>query len=247
MKTTTVSSRLIIGALAALSLSATAARAQSASELPPGPHRDLVYGQCRTCHDLQYLKESAGIPRNAWADILDSMKQYGLRIPPEQRSKIIDYLATYLGPNPPTQGAEDESATRKSATIDAAKLFDQQCSTCHQPNGQGVAGQFPPLAGNRDLFLSLEFPVRVLLGGMRGRIEVNGTTYDGAMPSFSHLSDAQIAALVRYVRHAWSNERLKPPGMQTLNSSNVAELRKHEAKPTEVGARRERLKSEQQR
>ena len=34
-------------------------------ELPPGPDRALVYGQCRTCHDLQYLIELAGIPRDS--------------------------------------------------------------------------------------------------------------------------------------------------------------------------------------
>ena len=81
-------------------------------ELPPGPGRELVYGQCRTCHDLQYLIESAGVPRSTWSDLLDSMKQYGLRIPPDQRAKILDYLGTYLGPNPPKASAASAPAQR---------------------------------------------------------------------------------------------------------------------------------------
>ena len=55
--------RLIAWAAGSLLL-AGSARADTL-QLPQGPNRDLVYGQCRTCHDLQYLKESAGVPRAA--------------------------------------------------------------------------------------------------------------------------------------------------------------------------------------
>ena len=88
-------------------------------QLPAGPNRDLVYGACRTCHDLRYLKNSAGIPRRL-EELLDSMRQYGLRIPPGERGKILDYLATYLGPTPPP-AVETKKAPASGA--DGAKLF----------------------------------------------------------------------------------------------------------------------------
>ena len=211
-------------------------------ELPPGPNRDLVYGQCRTCHDLQYLEELAGIPRYAWNDMIDSMKQYGLRIPPDQRAKILDYLSTYLGPNPPPKTAA-KTATAEPAAVDGATLFKEQCSACHQPNGQGVAGQFPPLAGNPDLFLSHAFPAKVALFGMEGKITTEGKTIESVMPPFAHLSDAQIAAVVNYVRGAWGNDKLKPAGLKPVDAAAVVALRKQTLTPAQVHAERAKLKA----
>ncbi len=209
--------------------------------LPPGPNRALVYGKCRTCHDLQYLKESAGIPRSAWSDLLDSMKQYGLEIPKDERAKILDYLGTYLGPNPPKQMVASAHAT--TAEIDGSAVFAEQCSSCHQPNGQGLAGNFPPLAGNSDLFLSREFPAMVALFGMEGKISTEGQTITSAMPPFGHLSDAEIAAVLRHVRGAWGNDKLRPSGLEPVDAKAVAELRKKNLTPTQVHAERAKLKA----
>jgi mono/diheme cytochrome c family protein len=197
--------------------------AAGAQELPPGPNRDLVYGQCRTCHDLQYLKESAGIPRDAWGDIIDSMKQYGLRISPDQRDKILAYLATYLGPNPPPKTATPAAA--QSAKVDGASVFKDQCVACHQANAQGVAGQFPPLANNPDLFLSRDYPVRVVLFGLSGTVTVEGKTFESTMPPLEFLSDEQIAAVVNYVRDNFGNAALKPKDMTPIDAAAVATLR----------------------
>ncbi len=219
--------------------------AASAQELPPGPNRALVYGQCRTCHDLQYLVESAGIPRDAWGDIIDSMKQYGLRLAPDDRAKIVDYLATYLGPHPPPAAAEAASASEKPA--DGAAVFEAQCSACHQPNGQGVAEQFPPLAGNRDLFLSPAFPALVVLAGLNGAIDVGGKPFKAMMPPFAHLSDTEVAAVVNYVRSAWGNDALKPADMAPIDAGMVAKLRAQKMSPGQVHARRQQLKTAAQK
>jgi len=232
---------LIIGAVGSIVLAASAVAAESGPELPPGPGRDLVYGQCRTCHDLQYLVESAGVPRSTWNEMIDSMKQYGLRIPPEQRAKILDYLGTYLGANPPPKTAAAAPAPPAEGPVDGAQVFAEQCSACHQPNGKGVAGQFPPLAGNHDLFLSHTFPALVVLNGMQGKITVEGKHFDSVMPPLNVLSDRKIAAVVNYVRSAWGNS--PPVGTAKLEASDVAKLRKAELAAAEVHARREKLKS----
>lgn len=204
-------------------------------QLPPGPNRDLVYGACRTCHDLEYLKESAGVPREAWNELINSMGQYGLRLPPGERGKILDYLATYLGPHPPPASAAPATTATK---VDGASLFQSQCSVCHQPNGQGVAGTFPPLAGNHDLFRDRLLPVYVLLNGMSGPIEAKGQSYNGAMPSMAHLSNAEIAAVVNYVRGAWGNAGLRPAGMAAIDAATVKQLRAKPMTPQAVHAYR---------
>jgi mono/diheme cytochrome c family protein len=215
--------RRSVGVLAAIILSVGAMTAMAAIDLPPGPNRDLVYGNCRTCHDLQYLEESKGITRDDWSAALDAMHQYGLRLQPGDRAKILDYLATYLGPHPPpAHSGANAAATER---VDGRMIFSQQCSACHQGNGRGVPGQFPPLAGNRDLFLSHDYPVLVVLHGLTGNVTIGGKTFNGTMPSFAYLSDAQIAAVVGYVRSAWGNDALRPAGMLRLRASAVSAAR----------------------
>jgi mono/diheme cytochrome c family protein len=223
--------------LAAATLVAAGVYAAAEIQLPAGPNRDLVYGACRTCHDLQYLVESAGIGRDDWDALIDSMGQYGLRIAPPERAKILDYLATYLGPHPPPAAA----AAPPAPALDGAQLFATQCAPCHQPNGQGAPGAFPPLAGNRDLFRDRLFPVLVVLNGIAGAIEVEGKTYSGEMPSFAHLSDADIAALVAYMRGAWSNAALRPAGMAVIDAASVKRARAQALTPAAVRAYRSRL------
>jgi mono/diheme cytochrome c family protein len=227
---------LIAGAVGCVLLAASA----YGQDLPPGPGRDLVYGQCRTCHDLEYLVESAGVPRSTWNDLLDSMKQYGLRITPDQRAKILDYLGTYLGPNPPPKTA---AAVAAPAKVDGAALFRDQCSSCHQAQGQGVAGQFPALAQNADLFLARDFPLRVVLAGLSGKIEVKGDHLNSVMPPLDVLTDEEIAAVVNYVRGAFGNDALRPKSMQPVTPDMVAALRKQKLTAEQVFAYRKRLKA----
>jgi len=235
---------LVAGAVG-WALLAAGAVAADAQELPPGPNRDLVYGQCRTCHDLGYLVESAGVPRSTWNDLLDSMKQYGLRLKPEQRAKILDYLGTYLGPNPPPKTAAAQPAA--PAKADGAAVFKDQCSPCHQDNGQGVAGQFPPLAHNPDLFLSPDYPVRVVLFGLTGKVTVNGKAFDSTMPPLDVLSDPQIAAVIDYIRGNFGNASLKPKDMPAVDAAAVSRLReKKDTTASHVHAYRQELKSKKQ-
>lgn len=217
----------------------------SAAELtlPDGPGRALVYGQCRTCHDLQYLIESEGIPRDSWNELLDSMKQYGLRINADQRAQILDYLGTYLGPNPPPRSTATTEKPQ-AAAADGASIFRNQCAACHQPDGHGVPSQFPPLASNSDLFLSRGYPARVVLAGLSGKIEVEERPFDSVMPSFGVvLGDGDIAAVVNFIRQAWGNDALRPKALAPLDGNAVATLRVKAETPQQVHAARAQLKT----
>lgn len=91
--------------------------------------------------------------------------------------------------------------------VDGAKLYAQQCVACHQANGEGLAGAFPPLAGSEWVTGAPELPVKVLLSGLSGPITVKGSSYNGAMPAFGAIwDDAEIAGVVTYIRTTWGNE-----------------------------------------
>ncbi len=82
----------------------------------------------------------------------------------------------------------------------------QNCAACHQPDGKGLTGAFPPLAGAD--WLKGKTPAEIaatVLTGLTGEVVVNGQTYNSVMPAQSHLSDAEIAAAISYVLANWNN------------------------------------------
>jgi mono/diheme cytochrome c family protein len=84
------------------------------------------------------------------------------------------------------------------------------CSTCHQPDGQGLsASQFPPLAGTPWVTGSAERLIKIVLKGAMGPITVNGKEYPGQVPMTPFegmLDDSEMAAVLTYVRNAFGNQ-----------------------------------------
>lgn len=81
------------------------------------------------------------------------------------------------------------------------------CRTCHQDDGRGVAGSYPPLDGSERVAGPPESLVRIVLGGLEGEVTVKGQPYDNIMPGWrDQLSDEKIAAVLTYVRQAWGND-----------------------------------------
>jgi len=82
------------------------------------------------------------------------------------------------------------------------KLYINNCSSCHQPSGEGLAGAFPPLKGSPVVLdENYELMVKIILQGYDARSEY------GVMPALAEqLSDAEIAAIVNYERNSWGNE-----------------------------------------
>ena len=87
------------------------------------------------------------------------------------------------------------------------KVFTTNCSSCHQANGKGQTGVFPPLDGNAVVTGPAPKVIAIVKNGLSGKISVNGTTYNGQMPAWKGtLSDSDIASVVTYIRSAWSNK-----------------------------------------
>lgn len=86
---------------------------------------------------------------------------------------------------------------------DAKAAFVSRCGMCHQASGEGLAGQFPKLAGRAAAIAQApagrRYMALVVLGGMAGRIEVEGKALNGVMPGMASLTDAEIAEVLSHV------------------------------------------------
>jgi mono/diheme cytochrome c family protein len=122
------------------------------------------------------------------------------------------------------------------------RTYDTNCSGCHQRSGRGIAGGFPPLAGHAPQLLAQKggaFMVRLVLFGMTGAITVEGTQYNGAMPSWSSLRDDEIAAVIDQVLTAWGNDAQLPKDFKPILPSDVAAARAENLTQEQVYAMRE--------
>jgi len=110
-------------------------------------------------------------------------------------------LAIYLEHQPASPKPLAPSAVKWPRQADAQSLYRQQCATCHQNDGKGIAGTVPALAHN-DAVTAAD-PSNVVMAMLEG-FPAQGSW--GAMGSFAQsLTDEQIADIANYVRTAWGN------------------------------------------
>lgn len=86
-------------------------------------------------------------------------------------------------------------------------LYAANCSACHQANGEGIPGAFPPLNGNGAVVdVDPTLHIHTVLNGAQGTM-IDGVQYNSAMPPFaSQLGDAEIADIINYERSSWGNQ-----------------------------------------
>ena len=92
------------------------------------------------------------------------------------------------------------------AANDGAKVYQTNCSSCHGAAGAGLAGTFPPLAGNPVVNGDPKNLIHIVKFGLNGKVQVAGQSYNGMMPAWGQqLSNADIANVLTYVRASWGN------------------------------------------
>jgi mono/diheme cytochrome c family protein len=135
---------------------------------------------------------------------------------------------------PPTGAEEASSAVGEGA-------YTANCAGCHQADGQGLPGVFPPLAGHAAELLEADrsYLPNVLLYGLTGEIQVGGETYNGQMPAWSQLSDEEIAGTLNYLLSAWAEGGKAPD--QPYTPEEIAPLRDEALSPGDVHALRQNL------
>src|SRR5438132_8090483 len=105
------------------------------------------------------------------------------------------------GPPGPGQAAELSPRDR------GKKIFAANCQTCHQANGLGVPGQYPPLAGSEFTTGGSRRPAMIVLKGLQGPVKVKGQQFGSAVmqPWDKTLTDQKIADVLTYERSEWGN------------------------------------------
>ena len=102
------------------------------------------------------------------------------------------------------------------------KVFSANCQTCHQANGQGVPGQYPPLAGSEFTNGGSRRMAMIVLKGLQGPVKVRGQQYGSAVmqPWDKTLTDQKIADVMTYERSDWGNKA------SPVTAEQIAALRK---------------------
>lgn len=112
------------------------------------------------------------------------------------------------------------AAPAEAQQADGAKVYGTVCSSCHQANGQGVPGAFPPLAESEWVTGDETRLIKIILHGVTGEIDVGGEIYAGMMPPWGGgLNDAEVAAVSTYLRSSFGNSA--PP----VTAATVARIR----------------------
>ncbi|MFC6981567.1 cytochrome c oxidase subunit II [Microbulbifer taiwanensis] len=99
--------------------------------------------------------------------------------------------------------AKMKALTEKTFTFDelfaqGEKVYNRACAACHQPNGQGVPGVFPAIAGSK-----------VAMGPLDAHLSmvIHGSPNNPAMQAFGpQLSEVDLAAVITYQRNAFGND-----------------------------------------
>ena len=115
-----------------------------------------------------------------------------------------------------------EQAAELSPRDRGKKIFAANCQTCHQANGQGIAGQYPPLAGSEFTIGGSRRPAMIVLKGLQGPVKVKGQQYGTAVmqPWDKTLTDQKIADVLTYERSEWGNSA------SPVTAEQIAALRK---------------------
>lgn len=157
-------------------------------------------------HVVQLLKTGV----SPQASVMGPMAEVVFRSTQHLSDADAQAMAVFLKdlPQAPPPEPRDEPIVRdREQMARGGKLYEQHCAQCHGESGEGAVGAYPPLAGNRAVTMAVPANlIRVVLsGGYPPSTRGNPRPY--GMPPFSQvLNDADVAAVVTYVRGAWSND-----------------------------------------
>jgi mono/diheme cytochrome c family protein len=97
-----------------------------------------------------------------------------------------------------------------SSALNGEALYKTHCAACHQLNGQGLPGVFPPLAKSPYVdSKNKERMAAIMMYGLMGPVNVLGTTYNNVMSAVgmsANIPSDELSALSAYVRSSWGNK-----------------------------------------
>ena len=123
------------------------------------------------------------------------------------------YMGTYSGDWTGNGLSELRSGAGPTGPVapQNAMLLGQEiyngCMQCHQGNGMGLAGQFPPLADSEYVTGDVRRLAAILINGINGEMKVKGLIYNAQMPAWKDTyNDEEIAAVLTYIRNSFGNK-----------------------------------------
>jgi len=135
----------------------------------------------------------------------------------------------YLPEGQITQTARAEPVAPRDMTKDerikaGEVIYNQTCFACHQANGQGLPGVFPPLAKSDYLMADPKRAIGIVITGLQGEVEVNHVKYNQVMTP-QNLNDEQIANVLTFVMNSWGNEHdpVAPDMVAEVRAEKAAE------------------------
>ena len=136
-----------------------------------------------------------------------------------------DGLDPMGGPPPAKKGGGPQGQQQQAELSPhdrGKKIFAANCQTCHQANGLGVPGQYPPLAGSEFTTGGSKRPAMIVLKGLQGPVTVKGQKFGSAVmqPWDKTLADQKIADVMTYERSDWGNHA------SPVTAEQIAALRK---------------------
>ena len=96
--------------------------------------------------------------------------------------------------------------TKEQQIADGKVIYTKTCVACHQAQGQGMEGAFPPLAKSDFLNADVDRAIDIVLHGKQGEVTVNGKKYNSVMTP-QPLSVQEVADVLTYVYNTWDNSK----------------------------------------
>jgi mono/diheme cytochrome c family protein len=85
-------------------------------------------------------------------------------------------------------------------------LYANFCSNCHMPDGSGLGGNIPALAGSQVLAKQPGAVACAVRYGLAASPAADGQAPGQPMPANPKLSDFEIANIINYINHSWGND-----------------------------------------
>ncbi len=101
--------------------------------------------------------------------------------------------------------AIDDMLVQPSEFAAGEKVYMSTCAACHQKDGIGLEGTFPPLAKSDYLMADKNRAIEIAANGMDGEIVVNGETYNSLMAP-QGLSNQEVMDVMNYILNSWGND-----------------------------------------
>src|SRR5262249_46629532 len=136
-----------------------------------------------------------------------AIRQSARALQPLWASALAANKLTFNGDKAQAEYLKKLVGTPPAAPSPGESVYEMACLPCHQPEGKGLPGVYPPLAGSEWVRGDSARLIRIVLHGLEGPITVAGQNFGGpgavSMPALGALSDEQIANVLTFVRGAF--------------------------------------------